>query len=199
LKTKARNNRINRRTWMVRALAVCLIPCVDAVAATGVAVAPAARVGDITLVLNGAGMRRMFMTDVYVIALYLAERKNQAAAIFSAPGPKRIALRFMREVTAQALVDALFEGLRDNTSESEFMRLRPAAEALSAMILPFKLATKGDIVTLDYLPATGSHIVVNGHRSAKGVPGHDLYEALLRIWLGDKPVDANLKRALLGL
>lgn len=189
-----------RRRWLARVAGACLVAgspstrAADAMAA----VDAVARVEGTVLVLNGAGLRKMLMTDVYVIGLYLTERNKSAAAIFSAPGPKRIALRFVREVTAQALVHALYEGLRDNTSEAEFRSLKPAADALSAMILPFKLARPGDVVALDYLTTSGSHVVVNGQRSEKGVPGHDLFAALLRIWIGENPVDKDLKRALLG-
>jgi Chalcone isomerase-like len=190
----------SRRQWIVRSFAACL--CLASRAARpadAIAAADAvARVGDTNLVLNGAGLRKMFRADVYVIGLYLVERRQSAEAIFSAPGPKRISLRFVREVTAKALVQALYEGLRDNTSETEFASLKPAADMLSAMIVPFKVARKGDVVALDYLPASGSHVVVNGRRSETGVPGVELYAALLRIWIGEHPVDANLKRALLG-
>jgi hypothetical protein len=30
------------------------------------------------------------------------------------------------------------------------------------------------------------------------IPGEDFYEALLKIWLGNKPVQADLKDAMLG-
>lgn len=193
-------NCASRRQWIARLFAayLYLAPRAARPADAIAAVDAVARVGDTNLVLNGAGLRKKFMTDVYVIGIYLAEHKKSAEAIFSAPGPKRISLRFVREVTAMALVQALYEGLRDNTSEREFANLKSAADMLSAMILPFKVARKGDVVALDYLPASGSHVVVNGRRSEKGVPGGDLYAALLRIWIGENPVDMNLKRALLG-
>ncbi len=171
---------------------------VHAAEIAGVRVAPDARVADVDLVLNGAGLRRLFRANVYVIGLYFPQRTNSAESAFNGAGPKRIALTFMREVTAQSLVDALFEGVRDNSSEAEFAKLKASADTLSAIMLPLKVAKKGDIVALDYLPNTGAQVVMNGRVIGKPVPGHDLYRALLRIWLGDSPVDANLKRELLG-
>jgi hypothetical protein len=46
------------------------------------------------------------------------------------------------------------------------------------------------------LPDTDQQLVLNG----AGLPilGEDFYRALLKIWLGDKPVQADLKKALLG-
>ena len=53
-------------------------------------------------------------------------------------------------------------------------------------------------ITLDFLPRSGTQISVDGAERGKPIPGEDFYAALLRIWLGDKPVDASLKKAMLG-
>jgi hypothetical protein len=39
---------------------------------------------------------------------------------------------------------------------------------------------------------------VNGKAQGEPIPGDDLYAALLRIFLGDKPSDPELKSGLLG-
>jgi hypothetical protein len=165
---------------------------------SGVRVDPRARVAGVELALNGAGLRRLFLANVYVIGLYMPERTNSADTAIEATGPKRIALTFLRDVTAQALVDALYEGIRDSSTETEFTRLKTAADALSAVMLPLRTAKAGDVVALDYLPGAGSQVVMNGRAVGQPIPGHDLYRALLRIWLGEPPVDNNLKRLLLG-
>ena len=38
----------------------------------------------------------------------------------------------------------------------------------------------------------------NGAVQGAPVPGEDFYRGLMRIWLGDDPVDAGMKKALLG-
>ena len=48
------------------------------------------------------------------------------------------------------------------------------------------------------MPDTGTRITVNGQPKGASIPGEDFYAAVLRIWLGDKPVDADLKKGLLG-
>ena len=40
--------------------------------------------------------------------------------------------------------------------------------------------------------------MVNGKPAGKPISGEDFYRALLRIWLGDKPVQEDLKKSLLG-
>jgi len=138
------------------------------------------------------------MTDIYVIGLYLERPVASAQAAIGAGGPKRIALTLMREIPAQSLVDALYEGIRDNTSEAGFARLKVSADALAAVMLPLNAAKKGDVLALDYLPDAGAQVVVNGRPIGHPVPGAELYQALLKIWLGEAPVDAELKRALLA-
>ena len=140
----------------------------------GVPIAPGARVGGVDLVLNGAGLRQRFTVDVYVIGMYFAERTTSAESAVDATGPKRIALTFLREVTALSLVDALYEGVRGSSTEAEFARLKASADALSAIMLPLGAAKKGDVVALDYLPNAGAQVVINGRAVGLPVPGHDL-------------------------
>ena len=170
---------------------------VHAAEVAGVLIEPGARVAGVDLALNGAGLRKLFLADVYVIGMYFSERTTSAEAAIDSAGPKRIALTFMRDVTAESLVDALYEGVRDSSGEAEFTAMKASADALSAIMLPLRVAKKGDIVALDYLPDAGAQVVVNGRVVGRPVPDRNLYRALLRIWLGDAPVDAKLKRALL--
>lgn len=163
----------------------------------GIRVETKARVAGVDLVLNGAGLRKMFFTDIYVIGLYVRERTASAESVTDVTGPTRISLTFLREVTAQDLVDALYEGVRDNTTATEFSKLKASADALSAVMLPLRLARKGDIVMLDFIPEAGAQVLMNGNAVGRPVPGRDLYRALLKIWLGNPPVDVALKRALL--
>jgi hypothetical protein len=55
----------------------------------------------------------------------------------------------------------------------------------------------GDIIMLDYLPASGTRITVNG--AVRGtIAGAAFNRALLRIWLGRNPVQDDLKKGMLG-
>ena len=54
-----------------------------------------------------------------------------------------------------------------------------------------------DRASLDWTGAA-TQLVVNGKPAGKPIAGEDFYRALLRIWLGDKPVQNDLKKSLLG-
>jgi hypothetical protein len=48
------------------------------------------------------------------------------------------------------------------------------------------------------VPAAGTVLAVNGKPAGSPIAGEDFYRALLRIWLGERPVQDDLKKALLG-
>jgi len=71
------------------------------------------------LVLNGAGLRKRIIFNVYVIGLYLPEKKSDTAAVLALAGPKRASIHMLRDVGADTFSEALVDGLRANTSEAE--------------------------------------------------------------------------------
>lgn len=154
--------------------------------------------GGAPLVLNGAGVRRRAIFKVYVIGLYLPKKTKDAAEAVSGPGPKRAAIQMLREVGAQQFVEALQEGLRDNHTPVELKALEGRMNELAAIMETLKEAKEGMRIALDWVPGTGTLISIDGTARGKPLPGDDLYRALLRIWLGDKPVQSDLKSALLG-
>ena len=146
------------------------------------------------LMLNGAGLRKRFVFKVYVIGLYLAQKATDAV---NQGGPKRISIHMLRDVGADQFTEALVEGLRANLSEAEFRKLEPQVKDLSDVMAQIGEAKKGMAIALDW---TGSEtrLLVNGKPAGKAIAGEDFYRALLRIWLGEHPVQDDLKKALLG-
>src|SRR5688572_2631774 len=71
--------------------AALTVVSVTASAATvaGVNIADTAQIGDKKVVLNGAALRKKFVVKVYVGALYLPSKQNNAAAILAADAPRR--------------------------------------------------------------------------------------------------------------
>jgi long-chain acyl-CoA synthetase len=165
----------------------------------GVNVPDKVRLGDAgpELVLNGAGVRTRVFFKVYVGALYLREKKTSADAVLADTGPKRVAMHLLRELTAEQLFSALNDGLKNNHGPADLARLDPQVKQLEEIFNAVKAARPGDVILLDYVPGSGTRVVVNGE--AKGtVAGDDFNRALLRIWLGDQPADTSLKKAMLG-
>jgi hypothetical protein len=76
--------------------------------------------------------------------------------------------------------------------------LEPRIAQLVAIMAEMKVAKEGMAITLDWIPGSGTQVTVAGKPSGKPIEGEDFYRALLRIWLGEKPVQDDLKKALLG-
>ena len=52
---------------------------------------------------------------------------------------------------------------------------------------------------LDYAPsADGTTLFVDGKPAGKPMAGEEFFRTLMRIWLGENPVEESLKKALLG-
>ena len=161
----------------------------------GVKIDEQTRVGSAELVLKGAGLRKRFFLQVYAMGLYVADRNADPVA---QPGAKRIAIHMLRDVDADQFVGALADGIRDNHSAAEAKALEPRVAQLGAILAALKEAKKGMLITLDGVPG-GTLVSVDGKPAGKPIEGEDFYRALLRIWLGDNPVQDDLKKALLGL
>jgi len=182
------------------ALALLLVGAVPLRAAeiAGVKLEDRTRVGSTELVLNGAGLRKRAFFQVYAVGLYLAEKKTAAADAIAAPGAKRIAIHMLRDVDAATFTEALADGMRANHDTTAMKALEPRIAQLSAIMEELKEARKGMAIALDLQPGAGTVVVVDGKPRGQPIAGDDFARALLRIWLGDKPVQDDLRRALLG-
>lgn len=156
------------------------------------------RVGSSELVANGAGLRQKVFFKIYAMALYLPQKQASADAVLSAKGTKRIAITLLRDLKAQQFVDALNEGIVENNPESEVAALKERMQQFSDAMLSIGEAKTGAQVFIDWLPEGGTRLTVNGQARGGDLAGEDFFKALLKIWLGDKPVDSKLKQALLG-
>jgi hypothetical protein len=135
--------------------------------------------------------------QVYAIGLYLPQKASRPAAILEQPGPKRVSIHMLRDVSADAFTEALSQGIRANHSEAEAKGLEPRVKELAATFAELKEAKKGMAIALDW-NGSATQLLAHGKPVGKPIDGVDFYRALLRIWIGDKPVQDDLKKALLG-
>ncbi len=150
------------------------------------------------LQLNGIGLRMRVIFRVYVAGLYLPEKTQSAEAALAAPGAKRVALVMLRDVGAEEFAEALLAGLQKNVGEAELARLKPQVDELMARMKRIGEAKKAMAIDLDYVPEVGTMLKVNGTAQGAPIAGEAFFRALLSIWLGAKPVQDDLKKALLG-
>lgn len=181
-----------RIVWLLPFL---LVPAVVAQAATveGVSFRPTYRAEGRTLTLHGAGlMRWKWVVKAYVAALYL-DPGAQPLQVFDDVS-KRLEIEYFHAIRASDFQNVTLDRIRLNVSGPEFERLRPRIEQLNRL---YRDVAPGDRYALTYVPGRGTELAWND-RPLGVVPGTDLARALFAIWLGDVPVDASLKQALIG-
>jgi len=147
------------------------------------------------LKLNGVGTRSKFFFKIYVGALYLSQKTNDAEVAISMDGPKRILMHFLyKEVEKEKLIEGWVDGFKNNHTREQFDALNAKLAAFNALFVTVK---RGDRIELDYLPETGTRVRINDQIKGS-IPGKAFYSALLRVWLGEEPADSGLKEAMLG-
>ncbi len=164
----------------------------------GVKFEPTIQVGGQPLQLNGAGVRTRFFFKVYAAGLYVAQKSNAAPALLAQKGPKRVAIGMLRDVGADTFASALNDGLKANLSEQQLAGFKAQIDALNANLKAVGEAKKGDQINFEFSPDAGTRIVVNGKPRGSAIAGEDFFEAVLRVWIGDNPVDSDLKKGMLG-
>lgn len=183
------------RKWIATALLLAVGGLAQAAEVGGVRVDDKATVGGQDLVLNGAGVRSKAIFKVYVASLYLPAKADDLNAVL-AKSPRRIRMDILRNLTADQMVDALVEGLNDNNSSAELAAVKNETADLVATMKSFRELKEKDVVTLDFVDGF-TRIALNGAERG-AIKGEAFNKALTRIWLGDKPAQSDLKRALLG-
>jgi hypothetical protein len=185
--------------WFVLCTALAGAIPVKSAELEGVVLEDRIRIDGQELQLNGMALRTRVIFKVYVAGLYLPARAATAQAALESKGPKRIILVMMREASAQQFCESIDAGMRANSSEAQLAAVRAQTEELMAMIRAAGQAKKDMRIVLDYEPsAGGTTLFVDGVAQGKPMSGEAFYQALLRIWLGDDPVQLDLKEALLG-
>lgn len=170
----------------------------QAVEVAGVRFDDNVRLADSDVMVNGVGVRKKVFFQVYAMALYLPEKRADAESALSTKGSKRVAITLLRDLTAKQFVDALQEGIADNHTEAEVAALKDRVGQFSEAMLSVDEAKTGSTVLIDWIPGVGTRLTVNGEVKGQAINGDDFFAALLRIWLGNKPVQEDLKQALLG-
>jgi hypothetical protein len=146
------------------------------------------------LSLNGAGVRTKFFFDIYVGALYLTHSVNHAEAVLANSNPARVSMDILYgEVDKEKLTKGWTSGFKKNQSKASFAALE---ERLTVFNHMFTDLEKGDHINFDFLANGQTRVVIKG-KQVGSIEGVDFQQALLAVWLGDKPADSDLKEAML--
>ena len=157
-----------------------------------------ASVAGTPLQLNGVGLRAAFIYKVYLAGLYLPTKAATGSEVLAEAGPKRVQVRMLMDGPSDEFAKAFTGGITKRTPADQVAAMQDRIDAFDRTLRSVGNVKKGDVVNLDYAPAVGLTMTVNGKAYGAPVPGADLYAALLGIFVGDRPVDPKMKAGMLG-
>jgi|SRR5690554_2310672 len=151
------------------------------------------------LYLLGASVRRVYgIVNTYVGLLYVGDKNIAVENIIDADVSRRMEFHLIsNRVTSRRFVNVIEEGLALNTTREEMEAIEPRVQELFKLF-DYKFV-KGTVGFIEWVPSEQvSRIVIND--TVRGtIPGKDLSDALLKIWIGDHPVSVRFKDEVLGL
>jgi hypothetical protein len=145
------------------------------------------------LKLNGGGLRKKFVFNVYAAGLYVESPSKSAQQVIESDQVKRVRLSMLRDLDKKSISDAIVEGFKKNSSD-KLSALQQRLNTFTAAIPDLK---KGDELVLTYVPGKGTTIQSKAGEKIS-VEGKDFADALFLVWLGKSPVDESLKDGMLG-
>jgi chalcone isomerase-like protein len=173
---------------------VCALAALPALAKEreGVVSPPVIEVGGKSLHLMGMGLRKKLWFKVYIASFYLEEPTADAATAVSSDQVKRVEMHMLRDLERGKIVEAVEAGFEKN-SGPRMPRLRQRLDAFLKAIPDLKA---GEVIFNTYLPGRGTVIKAGGSAEIT-VPGKDFADALFSVWLGEHPVDDELKNEMM--
>jgi len=183
------------------AAASCLaasLPVTAALQMDGISLEESVLVAGKSLKLNGAGISMRMIFKVYAMGLYLPNRQDTTRDVLQVDGPKRLLITMLRDVSGTEFNDELRQYAAVESASTPAHILDNMLRLGQAIDRQANGLRKGDTLTLDWVPGTGTMVELNNKPLTTPLQDIAFYKALLNIWLGDKPADSRLKMKLLG-
>ena len=162
----------------------------------GVTMPKKVMIGKTILELNGAGVREKFFMDMYACGLYVQQKTNNAQDIIEKDKHTAIKIHIISGlITSKKMTDAVEEGFKKSTG-GKTEAIRKEIDAIKKVFSKEEIQ-KNDIYDIIYVPSKGTVIFKNG-KIQPIIKGLAFKKALFAIWIGDKPVDKDLRKDLLS-
>ena len=146
------------------------------------------------LALNGKGIRTKLFFKLYTAGLYLPAKNVDAKAILQGNQPMALRMEITSAmITSKTMQSAVTDGFKSATAD----HLPALQQRIDQLTELFKTEiNKGDIYDFVYRPQ--NLLIIKNGKQTGVIQGADFKQAFYGIWLGDKPVQADLKKQLLG-
>lgn len=182
-----------KRILFILGLVVLLIQPASALEVAGVKLPERVEIAGEPLQLNGYGIRKKYFFKIYVGALYTAQKATSARQVVDGAGGKLLRMDFLySKIEKEKIVGGFAKGIATNSPE---LRQDPAVvQFLGWFDTDF---SQGDRVELA-ITADNLVNVSHNNRPLGMLKSANLARALLLIYLGQEPADAEMKEGMLG-
>jgi Chalcone isomerase-like len=156
-------------------------------------------VAGVPLPFNGSGIRYKVFFKVYNLAMYTASKVSTAQEVLSLRSPIRLHFVALRELPGADLGVLFLQAMKDNSPQDLINKHEASINRLVEIFSGRAKIMPNETFAMDFVPGKGTTFYIQD--VAQGAPiGNDEFSAMvLKIWLGQAPVDNSLKDALLGL
>lgn len=150
------------------------------------------------LQLNGAGVRKGLVNNMYVAGIYLQAKASTADEVLTAQGPRRITLVMLHNISSEDFGAAFLKALNSNMDPLDKQKTLKHLVTFGEMFASVPGLKKGDKVDVDWSPESGMQCYINSKKVGESISELAFYNSILRIWLGANPSDPALKPKLLA-
>jgi hypothetical protein len=185
------------------AVALALVPALVYPVRTSAAEIEGVRFDDVAEVagrplrLNGAGLREVYVVKTWVAALYAPDPIDNAPALVGDPGPRRIAITLLADLSIERVARDILDAVRRNHDPLLLVTIEKQIDAFVAVLKSIGPTVKRDTLTLDFADGA-TRIGFNGMTVGEPIVGLLFRDAVLRAFVWDEPIDEGLKQGLLG-
>lgn len=150
---------------------------------------------DQELQLNGFGVRKKLFIKLYVASFYVQEKVNDANKFLEMAQVSCLRLTITSsKITSKKMTKATRDGFEKSTKGN----IAPIENEIESFLTWLKHPIKkGDVFEFAFIPHNATHVFKNGIKLGI-IESKAFSSALYGIWLGDMPVQQDLKNKLLG-
>ncbi|MDO5693239.1 MAG: chalcone isomerase family protein [Pseudomonadota bacterium] len=110
------------------------------------------------LQLNGAGIRKRLIFNVYAAGLYAQDKFSTPEAFHAQTSPKRMSVVMLRKLKGEDLGKMFARYFEDNMDKAQYSRLLPGILKASGLLYKCKEFQPGQGFTVDWIPGTGTKL-----------------------------------------
>ncbi|WP_251360024.1 TonB family protein [Kangiella sp. TOML190] len=148
-----------------------------------------------SLQLNGIAIQSELRSDWFINALYLVNKTNDPNAILSDINPKRMEIKVLADkLSGRRLKRFWVERIRINNEPEDVLGMAKAVRGFANMM--GQNLEANDVISIDFIPGEATRVSING--SVQGDFSPDLYNLIVKSWVGERPPSQEFKDAILG-